>query len=162
MKTLNGHVSMETAYLVEDYPFGFRLRCKIRYWLEHNPKLGTRLWSQTSNPKKYTEAPEGYIPTWNKPRSTTYAKIAGCMFLNEEGHVTWSGLTYYSGSREAEDWLNKFRQGIPPEVIKRVEDWIEAKMWYESGEDWGEFMTSVFEVWECGSGESESIDVEIS
>jgi hypothetical protein len=32
---LTDHTSPETAYLVEDYPYGFRLRCQIRYWLEY-------------------------------------------------------------------------------------------------------------------------------
>lgn len=34
MKVLSGHTSPETAYVVDDYPYGFRLRCKIRYWIE--------------------------------------------------------------------------------------------------------------------------------
>jgi hypothetical protein len=38
MQILKGHISQETAYLVDDYPYGFRLRCKIRYWLEYQPK----------------------------------------------------------------------------------------------------------------------------
>lgn len=130
MKILKGHISKETAYLVEDYPYGFRLRCKIRYWLEHNPKLGTRMWSQTSNPKIRTVATD---TIWNKAKASTYAFIAGCMFLNEEDHVTWSGLTQYSDAYESEAWLEKFKEGIPKEVIRRVEDWIEEKRIYEAG-----------------------------
>jgi len=38
--------------LVEDYPYGFRLRCKIRFWLEYAPKRGFRFVSQTTNPKR--------------------------------------------------------------------------------------------------------------
>ncbi len=34
IKILNGHISPETAYVVEDYPYGYTLRCTIRYWLE--------------------------------------------------------------------------------------------------------------------------------
>lgn len=130
MKILSGHVSKETAYQVEDYPYGFRLRCKIRYWLEHNPKFGTRMWSQTSNPKIRTVATD---VIWNKPKASTYAWLAGCMFLNEEDHVTWSGLTQYSNAEESETWLRKFEEGIPLEVINRVEDWIEEKNVYEAG-----------------------------
>ena len=35
MQILPGiHISPETAYVIDDYPYGFRLRCRIRYWLE--------------------------------------------------------------------------------------------------------------------------------
>ena len=46
MEILKGHVSPATAYLVNDYPYGFRLRCQIRYWLEVHPRLGVRLSEQ--------------------------------------------------------------------------------------------------------------------
>ena len=59
---LSGHTSPATAYTVDDYPYGFRLRCKIRYWLEYTPKRGVRLWSQTTNPKRPGEV-------WNKPNT---------------------------------------------------------------------------------------------
>lgn len=83
MKILEGYTSPETAYVVNDYPYGFRLRCKIRYWLETN-KNGTRLVSQTTNPKVAAEV-------WNKPKASTYLTL-GVMGLNEDGHVTWDGL----------------------------------------------------------------------
>ncbi len=70
MQTLSGHATPETAYLVEDYPYGFRLRCQIRFWLEFKKGHGFRLVSQTSNPK--TEAARG-LPAgtvWNKPKAS--------------------------------------------------------------------------------------------
>lgn len=33
-KYLYQHISQETAKIVEDYPWGFRLRTTIRYWIE--------------------------------------------------------------------------------------------------------------------------------
>src|SRR5215471_1630221 len=97
MQILSGHISPETAYLVDDYPYGFRLRCKIRYWLEYNPKHGFRLVSQTSNPKR-----PGFV--WNKPKASTYSKFGGCMYLESDDHVTWSGLSEYSTGAEASAW----------------------------------------------------------
>jgi hypothetical protein len=81
-KLLSGHTSAESAYLVEDYPYGFRLRCKLRCWLE-TTSYGTRFVSQTTNPKK------GDI--WNKPKTSTYC-IVGVMFLDDNGHVQWTGV----------------------------------------------------------------------
>lgn len=120
---LKGHESPETAYVVDDYPYGFRLRCKIRYWLETN-KHGVRLVSQTTNPKKAVE-------TWNKPKASTYAMIAGAMYLNDEGHVTWSGLGEYSDLAESKVWLDKYGEGVPERSMPRLKAWIEAKRMYE-------------------------------
>src|SRR6188768_4491170 len=86
VKVLTGHTSFETAYVVEDYPYGFRLRCKMAYWLETNPKHGMRLMSRTTNPKKAGEV-------WNKPKASTYAALK-VMGLNEVGHVVTHSLTY--------------------------------------------------------------------
>jgi len=88
LQVLGGHTSPETAYLVADYPYGFRLRCKIRYWLEYKPKLGFRLVSQTTNPKIAGRE------VWNKPKASTYCMLA-VMGLNAEGHVTWTGCNVY-------------------------------------------------------------------
>lgn len=49
MEVLSGHTSPETAYIISDYPYGFRLRCKIRYWLEYKPNSGYRLVSQSTS-----------------------------------------------------------------------------------------------------------------
>ena len=69
MKHLIGHVSPETAFLIDDYPYGFRLRCKIRYWLEYKPGFGYRFVSQTTNPKTSVEV-------WNKPKPGIYYPLA--------------------------------------------------------------------------------------
>src|SRR4051794_3719439 len=79
-KVLLGHTSPETAYVVDDYPYGFRLRCKIRYWLEHKKGHGTRLMSQTTNPK----VPDREV--WNKPKGSTYDELM-VMYLDAQGHV---------------------------------------------------------------------------
>jgi hypothetical protein len=80
---LRGHTSPETAYVVNDYPYGSRLRCKIRYWLEKRHGRGYRLMSQTSNPKVAGEV-------WNKPKASNYRLGLCFMFLDERGHVQWT------------------------------------------------------------------------
>jgi hypothetical protein len=81
-----GHTSEETAFLVEDYPYGYRLRTQIRYWLETSAKHGDRLCSQTLNPK---------TGKWNKAKKSTYSDV-GVMYLDEQGHVTWAAVSPYS------------------------------------------------------------------
>ncbi len=143
MRILSGHMSPETAYVVDDYPYGFRLRCKIRYWLEHHPKRGTRMWSQTTNPKRPgVEVVNNFgqtvlIQTWNKPKASTYCYLAGCMYLDEENRVQWTGLDEYSNVEESRIWLNTYMLGLTHEQIQRVEAWIVAKTVYEKARDAG-------------------------
>jgi hypothetical protein len=87
MQVLKGHVSPETAYVVADYPYGFRLRCSIRYWIETHPTRGQRLMSQTTNPKK-----PGTV--WNKPKASTYSLIL-VMYLDDSGYVQSKGIGPY-------------------------------------------------------------------
>jgi hypothetical protein len=80
---LSGHTSPDTAYLVDDYPYGSTLRRKIRYWVETATK-GTakgnqRFVSQTTNPKRPGEP-------WNKPKASTYASLV-VMYLDDVEHV---------------------------------------------------------------------------
>ena len=43
MTVLTGHTSPETAYVVSDYPYGFRLRCQIRVLdRNHETRLACR------------------------------------------------------------------------------------------------------------------------
>ncbi len=87
LKPLIGHTSEETAFLVDDYPYGFRLRCKIRYWLEYKPGIGFRFCYQTTNPNMAGDF-------WNKPKKSTYRELA-IMGLGENDHVTWHGISMY-------------------------------------------------------------------
>ena len=124
-KILSGHISPETAYVVDDYPFGFRLRCKIRYWLEYVPNKGVRFWSQTTNPKTGNVA-------WNKAKASTYFKFGGCMFLDENNHVQWSGLSEYSDGAWSRTWSNTFREGVPPNCLETLDTWVKVKEAYDA------------------------------
>lgn len=87
---LPGHTTPDTAIVVEDYPYGFRLRCKIRYWLENHPRHGFRLVSQTSNPKIAGNP-------WNKPKASIYTKILAVLVRDEStGHIDWDLVNEYS------------------------------------------------------------------
>jgi hypothetical protein len=125
-KVLSGHVSPETAYVVEDYPFGFTLRCKIRFWLEYKAKKGVRFCSQTTNPKRPGEV-------WNTAKkASTYCRFGGAMYLDEQGHVQWSGLSQYVDGAEASAWFEQFKAGLPAgEAYEVAEAWVRAKVAYD-------------------------------
>jgi hypothetical protein len=77
---LYGHVSAETAYLVEDYPWGFRLRTQQRHWIESIDKStgGERHCVQTMDPR---------TGKWCAVKKSTYSDIC-ILALDEQGHVT--------------------------------------------------------------------------
>lgn len=93
MQLLTGHNSPETAYVVQDYPYGFKLRCKMRCWIETNGNKGQRYVTQTTNPKITTRE------VWNKPKMSTYNDIK-VMFLDDAGHVQSDGFSVIYADEE--------------------------------------------------------------
>lgn len=117
----------ETAYNVKDYPYGRRLRCQKRYWLEYSKQHGYRLVTQTTNPKRGN----GWDNP-NKPKKSTYSLIAGALYIDQAGHIKWSGLTGYSSYRESVEWLELFGAGIDGTCRASVESWIRKKREFEA------------------------------
>lgn len=115
-KALYGHTSPETAYMVNDYPYGGQ-RCRIRFWLESDPKRGFRFCSQTEHPKRLV---------WNAPKKSTYTLLSGCMYLDDKGHVVWDGLSEYSSAVEVEKFITSF----PGADLSRLKTWCKQKAVY--------------------------------
>jgi hypothetical protein len=113
-EVLHGHDSEATAYVVDDYPYGFTARTKIRYWLETTPKKGARFVSQTLNPK---------TQRWNAPKKSTYTSLGGVMFLDMNKHVSWDGLSEYSSPEQVVDFLRKY----PGAKVPSLKIWAKAK-----------------------------------
>ncbi len=99
VQPLAGHTSQDTAYVQDGYPYGFRLKCQRRTWLERDPKRGYRFCFQTSNPKK-----AGLV--WNAPKKSTYTMLA-VMGLDEENHVVWTGCSMYDFDK-VESFVQKY------------------------------------------------------
>lgn len=105
LKQLTGHVSPETAFVINDYPFGFTLRCKMRHWIE-TTKNGQRFVSQTTNPRKQGEV-------WNKPKKSTYDKFSGIAIVDDpthqrHGHVINIGCSAYASPSQTLAYLDKW------------------------------------------------------
>jgi len=138
IEVLKGHTSPETAVVVDDYPYGFRLRCKIRYWLECNEKRGFRFVSQTTNPKKGFNGMSGQ-PFWNKPKASTYT-FGLCVMLRDDsnGHVTYSGIRFDNCSAaELASFLARHRDALPAIAITAAERYIRVKTEYEKQKEAG-------------------------
>lgn len=136
---LYGHTNEATAYLVGDYPYGRTVRCRIRYWLEHDPKRGFRFCSQTEHPT---------TKVWNKPKRSTYMPMAGCMYLDENRHVHWTGLSEYSEAKEALTFARDFPQSPGRETLLA---WAEKKVRYNKAGSEGHVVLSINGVWRSPS-----------
>lgn len=97
-KYLYSHTNPETAYVASDYPWGFRLRTNIRYWIESKVAKngGQRFASQTINPK---------TGQWCKPKYSTYAPIM-VIYLDENEHVQYTCLRH----NDSEERVNSFKE----------------------------------------------------
>lgn len=116
MKPIYGHTSQATAYMIDDYPYGRTLRCRRRVWLESNPKHGFRFVSQTEHPTR---------KVWNKPHASTYIDVAACMYLDEQGHVTWTGISPFIEAAETLEFARVFGQKC--EGAAKLASWAKSK-----------------------------------
>lgn len=78
-------INKETAYKIENYPYGFKLKTTIYVWLETN-KNGVRMVTQTINPKTWKE---------NKPKKSTY-DVYKRLYINEDWHIKNYSYNHYS------------------------------------------------------------------
>ena len=104
------HTDEDSAYYVEDYPYGYRLRTTIRYWLETDAKHGDRFCSQTLNPK---------TARWNKAKKSTYC-LVGAMYLDAENHVTWTGLNHWTRAEVVDEFLAVTRPHLSDRQLAKV------------------------------------------
>ena len=98
-KTLFGYNSPATAFQIDDYPYGFSLRCKIRYWIEYKKNKGFRFCHQTTNPKKGD--------AWNKPKYSTYSDWMVLIQDTETGYISFKTAGPYFENKE---YLNELRR----------------------------------------------------
>ena len=86
--------SADNSVVVDDYPWGYKLRTKRKYWIE-TTKRGDRLCYQTLNPK---------TNKWCAVKKSTYAGIK-VLYENEEGHIKTYSLDPAWASKE---WFAEF------------------------------------------------------
>ena len=87
--------SADNAVVVDDYPRGYKLRTKRKYWIETTKRVD-RLCYQTLNPK---------TDKWCAVKKSTYAGIK-VLYENEEGHIKTHSLDPAWASKE---WLAEFQ-----------------------------------------------------
>lgn len=124
-KPLYGHTDERTAYVIADYPSGFTARCRKRVWIDYNKSKGYRLVEQTSE-KWYPgqEPAENTTLRWNKPKMSTYATLAACMYLDSQDHVQWDQLSGYADANKCLQFFKDFPEadhsGIKAMTVAQV------------------------------------------
>jgi hypothetical protein len=109
-KTLTEQPTQDKPYLVANYPYGFRLRTQIRYWVE-TTKQGQRFCSQTLNPK---------TNLWNNPKKSTYSQIV-LIGLDENEHITFTSFSAsYRSLAEAETFERKYAPFLSEYQLKEL------------------------------------------
>jgi len=106
------HTSPETAFIIEDYPFGFRLRCKMRVWVETKKNQGMRVMRQTTDPRKAGEV-------WNTPKKSTYDTIKVLYIDSDTGHLESAGWSP-NGYRDNMEFLADFHEVLTEKQIRLI------------------------------------------
>lgn len=110
VKPLYNHTSEETAYHIADYPYGFKLRCEMKVWLETREGKGVRMVTRTSNPKK--------PGLWNKSKVSTYCAVTGNLFLDENDHIHWQGISGLEQIAKLEQFLQDFPENPQKQFVQ--------------------------------------------
>lgn len=101
--------TVENPVIIENYPYGFSQRTKIKYYIEET-KRGNRFVSQTLNPK--TEL-------WNNPKKSTYCDVM-VLIGDENGHITYLSCSINDDKSKAEAFLIAFKTYINEEQKKAL------------------------------------------
>jgi len=93
--------TQENPIIINDYPYGFRLRTDIKYWIETTNR-GDRFCSQTLNPKSNE---------WNKPKKSTYSDVM-VLIANKDGFVRTLSCSLNDKKEKAKAFLEKFENEL--------------------------------------------------
>jgi hypothetical protein len=135
MKYLYGYDSKENSYQVDNYPWGFRLRTKVRYWVETKKGFGQKFYKQTMNPKN---------GEWCKEKGGVYFPVV-IMGLNDEGHVTHTGLSEYDQietiekfAKEHKGKLTEYQESALNMLRARQKAWEGVEVKFVNASGWND------------------------
>jgi hypothetical protein len=124
-KVLHGYDSMENAFIIDNYPWGFKLKTKQKIWLEYKPNKGYRVARQTLNPKN---------GRWCNPKRSTYSEFLALVENQENNHVNSIGVSSWDLDKMKE-FKAKWQDQFKPEQLTHLDSMIELKEAYSKAFD---------------------------
>lgn len=102
MTPLYNHTNELSSYRANiPYGPGGYQNANACYWLEKKAGRGFRFCYIIEHPK---------TKRWSKPERSAYCNLAGCMYLNEDRRVLWSGLTKDDNPEDVRDFIIKYHK----------------------------------------------------
>lgn len=136
---LHGHTSPDTAYIIDNYPYSFHLRCTMRIWIDGPADKGQykgeyRVMRQTDNPRRAGRP-------WNNPKKSTYDPWV-ILYLDTDGKVGVHAISYFglSGSEDARMRLDGTYDQLTPEE-RDTYDQLRARGQHRGG--WDAWLTAL-------------------
>jgi hypothetical protein len=149
MNVLHGHQSPETAHITYAYPFGRRVRCLRREWVD-SPVTGSkrgqqRFVTQTTHPSFNADyslriASEGQVAAdawaaeqlaagalrWNAPKASTYSALVVMVEKplddgSDRLGVSHVALSAYAGGRELEAFETTVGDQLDADQLRRLD-----------------------------------------
>jgi hypothetical protein len=111
-KYIYNAVDFDTAIEVDNYPWGFRLKTKVRYWIESNNK-GDRFVKQTLNPK---------TNEWCKPKKSTYSNVMVMTRKqeNDKTFISYEQISNFSNIKEVSLFENIHKNHLTDRQLKQI------------------------------------------
>jgi len=97
---LNPQPTQENPVIVDNYPWGFRLKTKVRYWVETRKGHGDRFVKQTLNPK---------TNKWCNPKRGTYSDLILVYRDTENGYIEHSVMASHWDTDTIQEDITKIR-----------------------------------------------------
>ena len=113
---LYNHTSEETAYVIKDYPWGFRMRTEQRAWIESN-KNGDRFIVQTKDPRN---------GKWCAPKKSTYAPLK-VLYLDEQGHLQYFFLNNFADEKTILEFYEQHKENLNTFQLAKIKELIAIK-----------------------------------
>lgn len=111
-KYIYNAVDFDTAIEVNNYPWGFRLKTKVRYWIESNNK-GDRFIKQTLNPK---------TNKWCNPKKSTYSNVMVMTNKEEDNKtfISYEQISNFSDIKEVSLFENTHKNHLTDRQQKQI------------------------------------------
>lgn len=113
---LYNHTSEDTAYVIKDYPWGFRMRTEQRAWIESN-KNGDRFIVRTKDPR---------TGKWCAPKKSIYAHVR-VLFLDEQGYLQHCYLKHSSDEKTILEFYEQHKENLTAFQLAQIKKLIATR-----------------------------------